>query len=139
MSSPFARRPPPIGTKRLIGAVLTAGGRALDIALLETDAVTRIRRIETERVNLDAFPLDNGPVDARPVDAAVIAALLTFMGDRSLQPSALDLIVIEAGVPGLQANAVAAGTDVETIASKADGRWASFAKAEQLALAGVGI
>lgn len=75
----------------MIGAVVVAGGRALDIALVETDQVSFARRIETVRHLLE--PADGS---APALFEAITATLLSFMGDRALQPFALDAIGITA-------------------------------------------
>lgn len=76
---------------RVIGAVVVAGGRALDIALIETDQTSFARRIESGR-----SPLDLKDASPGTLLAAISETLLTFMGDRALQPFAVDVIGITA-------------------------------------------
>ncbi len=79
--------PKPTGTLRIIGAVVVAGGRAIDIALIESDGCEIARRLEFQRVPL---ALDLGGQNL----GAVSGAIVTFMGDMSLQPSAIDFIAV---------------------------------------------
>lgn len=76
---------------RVIGAVVVAGGRALDIALIETDQTSFARRIETGRT-----PLALADEATPALLDAISATLLSFMGDRALQPFAVDVIGITA-------------------------------------------
>lgn len=76
---------------RVIGAVVVSEGRALDIALIETDQTSFARRIETGRSLLDLADRS-----APSLLDAVTATLLSFMGDRALQPFAVDVIGITA-------------------------------------------
>lgn len=76
---------------RVIGAVVVADGRALDIALLETDQTSFARRIESGRSPLD---VTDGAADG--LLDAIAGTLLAFMGDRALQPFAVDVIGITA-------------------------------------------
>jgi hypothetical protein len=86
--------PVALRTHRVIGAVLVAGGRALDLALVETDGGRHLRRIESGRVPLPRSDLDH-----------LVDALERFMGDRALQPFAVDLI----GLSGRSAEAMRSG------------------------------
>ena len=70
----------------MIGAVLVANGRALDVALIETDQTSFARRIETGRSALDVADRS-----APALLDAIAATLLSFMGDRALQPFAVDV------------------------------------------------
>lgn len=76
---------------RVIGAVVVAQGRSLDLALLETDQTTFARRIESGR-----SPLDAGDGTRASLVETIGSTLLSFMGDRALQPFAVDVIGIAA-------------------------------------------
>jgi hypothetical protein len=89
-------------TLRVIGVSLAARGRAVDLALIETDGGDLVRRIEAERQ-----PLATGDIAA-----ATIAAVRVFMGDRTLQPFAVDLIALGEETYGVTVSALAAGTEV---------------------------
>lgn len=95
---------------RVIGAVVVANGRALDIALIETDQTSFARRIETGRSGLD--------VADRSMPAlldAVAATLLSFMGDRALQPFAVDVVGLAAADAFGMRDALAERLDVAVV------------------------
>lgn len=116
----------PKATLRILGVVVTAAGRAADIALVETDGGRLIRRIETERV-----PLQHGASAGALADA-----LLRFMGDRALQPFAVDLIALDRAASTIAAAALERLVDVATCAVARGRGPAWFARAERVALAG---
>jgi hypothetical protein len=97
------RRPP--GTLRVIGVAMAAGGRAVDLALIETDGHAHIRLIETERA----------PLPAGPIPAATLEIVRTFLGDRALQPSAIDFLALHEEVFGVTAVGLARGVDADVI------------------------
>lgn len=74
---------------RVIGVVLVADGRALDLALIETDGDRHLRRIETGRVPLLPEPSRR---EGRSLTARVADEVRSFMGNRALQPFAVDRI-----------------------------------------------
>jgi hypothetical protein len=114
------------GTLRVIGIAIAAGGRAVDIALVETDGTSRIRHRESER-----SPLGSGPTEAATIDA-----VRRFMGDRTLQPFAVDLLALAGTVQGVTVAGIAAGCEVTTVlAAPGSGRGAT--RAEQSAFAAV--
>ena len=49
---PRQKTTPPDGTLRIIGLVVVSGGRAIDVALVESDGCHICRRIEVERIPL---------------------------------------------------------------------------------------
>jgi hypothetical protein len=124
-------------THRVIGAVIVAAGRALDLALIESDGGRLLRRIETERVPLRA--------GADRLEAIALA-LEAFMGDRALQPFAVDLIGLAGHeAPDLRARladrvdvavVVASGVD---LAMRPRRNAPPFAAAERVALAALAV
>lgn len=115
MSSPLP--PHPVGLPgspqrswRVIGAVVVAGGRALDIALIETDQTSFARRIETGRSRLEL-----GDRSRTGLLGAISATLLAFMGDRALQPFAVDVIGLTAADAFGMRSALAERLDVHVV------------------------
>jgi hypothetical protein len=88
-------------TLRAIGVAVSAGGRAVDLALVETDGADYVRLVESERQ-----PLQSGPVLA-----AVVHATRAFMGDRTLQPSAIDVLALSAETAEVTVTGLAAGVE----------------------------
>ena len=121
-----ATRPPP-GTLRIIGIVVVSGGRALDLALVESDGDTICRRIELERI----------PIGPDSTDAAIGAAVLAFMGDRALQPFAIDILALAAGTSASRAAALQLHLDVRTVIVNHSRQWPRLPAAERTALAAV--
>jgi hypothetical protein len=118
---------PPVRTWRAIGVVPVAGGRAVDLALIETDGAAHLRQIETIREPID------------PAAASLATIVRGFMGDRSLQPFAVDVIALAAGADAMAIAAIMTATDVRVlVVAPARGRSrAGFAAAERVAFAGV--
>jgi hypothetical protein len=118
----------PVGTVRIVGIVVVAGGRALDLAIVETDGADLVRRIETERVVLEAGALE----------VTAVAAVRGFLGDRALQPFAVDLLALDAERGELTRAALAAGVGVAVVVSPMPGGDVRFARAERIALGAAG-
>lgn len=131
--------PEPDRTHRLIGVVLVASGRALDLALLEADGRGHVRRIETGRT-----PLLQAPDVDQPLIDRMARVLEAFMGDRTLQPFAIDLIGLAGRGARTLARPLALRLDVAVVSvsgAMADGVQRPrrgvppFAAAERVALA----
>jgi hypothetical protein len=114
----------PVGTARILGIVVVAGGRALDLALVETDGADLVRRIETQRVGLPDGPLE----------ATVVQAVRVFMGDRALQPFAVDRLALEPQISERMRGALEAGVGVSAAVALAPAGDVTFAYAERIAL-----
>jgi hypothetical protein len=114
----------PLRTFRIIGLVLTAAGRAVDIALVETDGGAHVRRVETERARLGDGPLSLPEV------------VRTFMGDRALQPFAVDLVALADDPEGKLCVSLEQALEVAVVVPDATPRQSGFAAAEHVALAG---
>lgn len=115
-------------TVRVIGIAVADGGRALDIALIETDGGTHIRHVETERQPL---------VPAGDPDAA-IALVRCFMGDRALQPFAIDVLALAAEMGAINVATLARGVDVTCLVGHPDERRRG-SRAERSAFAAVAL
>lgn len=116
---------PPPGTLRAIGIVVVAGGRAIDLALVESDGGDHVRRIELERIVLGAC------------DDAISAAIRAFMGDRALQPFAVDILALGAGTAEATASALQRHLDIWTIIVQPGHQWPHLPEAERVALVAV--
>lgn len=104
MQTPIEATPlPPARTVRAVSVALVARGKAVDLALVETDGAEHVRLVETERQ----------PLQPGPILAAVVHATRAFMGDRTLQPFALDLLVLVEESGDLTAAALASGIETE--------------------------
>lgn len=88
-------------TLRAIGVAIASGNKAVDLALVETDGATHVRLVESERQ-----PLRDGPVLA-----AVVHATRAFMGDRTLQPFAIDTLALAAETPDVTADGLGRGVE----------------------------
>jgi hypothetical protein len=91
-------------TLRAIGIAVVAGGRAVDLALIETDGANHVRHSESERQ----------PLAPGALLATVTQATRIFMGDRALQPFAVDLIGLVAEIDDLTADALTHASGVTT-------------------------
>lgn len=118
---------PPPGTFRIIGLVVVSNGRALDVALVETDGGNIRRRIELERI----------PLTAGAVTEAVCAAVLAFIGNRALQPFAIDCLALAAGTSGAIATTLRRHLDIWTVIVNPGLQWPHLPEAERVALAAV--
>ncbi len=119
-SSPPSYTPP--GTLRIIGAVVVAAGRAVDVALIESDGREIARRLDLQRLPLE------------PVPHAVSAALLRFMGDVSLQPSAIDFIALAHAVDTATLDDLRVRFGMVTITVDPGQQWPRLALAERVGL-----
>jgi hypothetical protein len=90
-------------TIRAIGVAVVAGGRAVDLALVETDGGSYVRLVETERQ-----PLLSGDVLA-----GVVHLTRVFLGDRTLQPFAIDALALAAETADVSAAGLAAGVETD--------------------------
>jgi hypothetical protein len=124
---------------RVIGVVPSACGRALDIALVETDGAALLRRIETGRV-----PLKAGDGAHPSLVERIAVEILAFMGNRALQPFAVDGVGLGGSAAAVMAGPLATRTGVTVIAVDlvaplfaAPAGEVAFARAEQAALGAV--
>ncbi len=114
-------RTPP-GTLRVIGAVVVAGGRAVDLALVESDGREIVRRLEFQRVQLEG--------DAH----AVSAAIQRFMGDVGLQPSAIDVVAVAHDADAAALGDLRVRMGIETVTIDPGAQWPRSPLAERIAL-----
>jgi hypothetical protein len=112
----------PPGTLRIIGAVIVAGGRAVDLALVESDGCDIVRRLEFRRV-----PLEPGP-------DAVSAAILHFMGDFALQPSAIDIVALTRAADATMLDDLRGRLGMATVIVDPGQQWPQSPLAERVAL-----
>lgn len=99
-------------TLRVIGLAIADGGRAVDLALVETDGGAHVRHIETERQPI---------VPAGDPDA-LVEVVCCFMGDRALQPFAIDVLALAAETGAVTAAALARGVEVRCLIGTPDAR-----------------
>lgn len=116
-------QPKPPGTLRIIGAVVVAGGRAVDVALIESDSCEIARRLELQRV-----PLEAGP-------DAVSAAILRFIGDFALQPAAIDFVALAHAVDAATLDDLRGRLGMTTVMVDPGVQWPRLALAERIGLA----
>lgn len=114
----------PIGTVRIVGIVVVANGRALDLALVETDGAALVRRIETERVVLAEGS----------IDTTAVAAVRAFLGDRALQPFAVDALALASEHETLTRTTLERGVEVRVVLAPNLSGHDGFACAERIAL-----
>jgi hypothetical protein len=91
-------------TIRVVGVAVVAGGRAVDLALVETDGGTYVRLVETERQ----------PIPAGQVLVGVVHLTRVFLGDRTLQPFAIDALALAAETADVTAAALATGVETDS-------------------------
>ena len=114
--------PSPSGTLRIIGAVIVAGGRAVDLALVESDGCEIVRRLELQRFQLE------------PGADAVSAAILRFMGDVALQPDAVDCVAVGDAIDAAALSNLRQRLGMATVTVAPAGQWPRLPLAERLAL-----